>query len=140
MQTAWESFVLAKSVEARQQAEEIYTKLMEKLLSRIPCDVEDILKYHEISVRQSMEKFTMETAELISSNMEKDLNILTVIAVTLLALSIYTQTQVAQAHVTGGRDGTQKTFLWRRSATRSKPLPLDCRSLLTKKVPPFICH
>ena len=79
METAWDTYVKKKCSEAKKGALKIYDQAMTELMSsRLPCEVDEILKNHEISQRQCMEKFEAETAEFISTIIANKLRQLTV--------------------------------------------------------------
>ncbi|KAJ7380911.1 hypothetical protein OS493_004495 [Desmophyllum pertusum] len=80
METAWDTYVKTKCSEAKEGALKIYDQAMTQLMSsRLPCEVDEILKNHEISQRQSMETFEAETAELISTIIGNELRQLTIL-------------------------------------------------------------
>ena len=79
VETAWDTYVRTKCSEAKKEALKIYDEAMTQLISpRLPCEVHEILKNHEISQRKSMQTFEAETAELISSIIANELRQLTV--------------------------------------------------------------
>ena len=73
IETAWDTFVRAKCAEARKGAFQIYDKRMTQLMSeRLPCDNGEMQKNHETAQRESMEKFELETDELISKAIREE--------------------------------------------------------------------
>ncbi|KAJ7380916.1 hypothetical protein OS493_004501 [Desmophyllum pertusum] len=75
VETAWDTYVKTKCSEAKKEALKFYDEAMTQRISpRLPCEVHEILKNHKIFQSKSMQKFEAQTAELISTNIDKDLN------------------------------------------------------------------
>ena len=73
VEATWDTYVKTKCSEAKEKALEIYDGVMTGVMpSRMPCDGEDILENHEKAQRASMEAFEEETAELISTIIDKE--------------------------------------------------------------------
>ncbi|PFX31411.1 Guanylate-binding protein 6 [Stylophora pistillata] len=79
VEKAWDIYVKKKMADAKQDALEVYNQCMSHL-TRLPCDGNNLLENHESSQKKAMEKYLVETAELISTSLKKDLSELTVSA------------------------------------------------------------
>lgn len=76
VEKAWDIYVKKKIADAKQDALEVYNQCMSHL-TRLPCDGNNLLENHESSQKKAMEKYLVETAELISTSLKKDLSELT---------------------------------------------------------------
>lgn len=76
VEKAWDIYVKKKMADAKQDALEVYNQCMSQL-TRLPCDGDNLLENHDSSRKKAMEKFLVETAELISTSLKKDLSELT---------------------------------------------------------------
>lgn len=75
VETAWDTYVRTKCEEAKKNALKIYDQVMTKQMnSRMPCGNDEILKNHGIAQRKTMDAFETDTAELISTNIDKGLS------------------------------------------------------------------
>ena len=73
VEATWDTYVKTKCSEAKVKALEIYDGVMTGVMpSRMPCDGEKILRNHEKAQHASMEAFEEETAELISTIIDKE--------------------------------------------------------------------
>lgn len=77
VEKAWDTFVKNKCEKAKEEALKIYDREMEqRMTSCLPCEEHLILKNHKISQRRSMEIFERETAELMSTSIDRELTLL----------------------------------------------------------------
>ena len=74
VEATWDTYVKSKCSEAKVKALEIYDGVMTGVMpSRMPCGGEEILKKkNEKAQHASMEAFEEETAELISTIIDKE--------------------------------------------------------------------
>lgn len=75
IQSAWDTFVTDKCSEATHAAMHVYNAIMQsKLSNQLPCDSEDIRKYHETALDQAIGQLEFETIGISSVTSEKYLN------------------------------------------------------------------
>ena len=79
MQSAWETFVETKCIDARNVARDIYdTRMREILSSKLPCDNDEILEVHNDSLEQCQRHFMAETTDISTKTTKKHLRLLEV--------------------------------------------------------------
>ncbi|PFX12761.1 Guanylate-binding protein 6 [Stylophora pistillata] len=75
IQSAWDTFVTDKCSEATHAAMHVYNAIMHsKLSNQVPCDSEDIRKYHETALDQAIGQLEVETIGISSVTIERYLN------------------------------------------------------------------
>ena len=72
VQSAWETFVETKCIDARNVALDIYTTRMREVLSsKLPCDNYEIRKVHSDSLEECQRQFMVETTGISTRTTEK---------------------------------------------------------------------
>ena len=72
VQTAWETFVMTKCLEARQASFHLYKETMTaKLSGELPCDNEVIRETHEMALQKGLAHFEKETFGIAATTTEK---------------------------------------------------------------------
>lgn len=70
---AWGTYVKKRCSEAKTRALQIYDQNMtQEMKSAFPCEVEEILEHHQRSQEKSMKIYEDETAEFISTYIDKE--------------------------------------------------------------------
>ena len=71
-EAAWDAYVKKKRFEAKTRALQIYDQNMtQQMKSIFPCEVEEILEHHNRSQERNIEIYEDETAEFISTCIDK---------------------------------------------------------------------
>ena len=79
VQSAWETFVETKCIDARNEAVDIYNSRMREVLSsKLPCDNDEIRKAHSDSLEECQQQFMAETTGISTITTEKYLRLLKV--------------------------------------------------------------
>ena len=73
VEAAWDAYVKKKCFEAKTSALQIYDQNMtQQMKSIFPCEVEEILEHHNRPQERSIEIYEDETAEFISTCIDKE--------------------------------------------------------------------
>ena len=79
VQSAWETFVETKCIDARNEAVDIYNSRMREVLSsKLPCDNDEIREAHSDLLEECQRRFMAETTGISTITTEKYLRLLKV--------------------------------------------------------------
>ena len=80
VQGAWDTFVHSKCLDAKEVSQQKYHDLMTSMLpGNLPCDNDDLRKFHNIALEESEALFMAETTGISTNTVERHMRELKVI-------------------------------------------------------------